>query len=56
MNALTLPKDVLTTANSLSIEGLVRTSCVGLVELALKAVPGVTEATTSLATKWAGVR
>jgi Au+-exporting ATPase len=44
------------TAISLSIEGMSCASCVGRVERALKAVPGVAEATVNLATERASVR
>ncbi|MFC6048312.1 copper ion binding protein, partial [Methylobacterium hispanicum] len=43
-------------AVELSIEGMTCASCVGRVERALKAVPGVAEATVNLATERASVR
>lgn len=45
-----------TAAISLSIEGMTCASCVGRVERALKAVPGVSEAVVNLATEGATVR
>lgn len=43
-------------AIELAVEGMTCASCVGRVERALKAVPGVTEATVNLATERASVR
>ena len=45
-----------TTTLTLPVEGMTCASCVGRVEKALKAVPGVTEATVNLATERATVR
>src|SRR5690606_12589958 len=45
-----------TAAVTLSIEGMTCASCVGRVERALKAVPGVSEAVVNLATEGATVR
>ena len=44
------------TGIELAVEGMTCASCVGRVERALKAVPGVTEATVNLATERASVR
>ena len=48
--------DVPAGAVELAVEGMTCASCVGRVEKALKAVPGVTEATVNLATERATVR
>ncbi|WP_198151094.1 heavy metal translocating P-type ATPase [Hyphomicrobium sulfonivorans] len=48
--------DVLANSVELAIEGMTCASCVGRVEKALKAVPGVTDAAVNLATERASVR
>jgi copper ion binding protein len=48
--------DVADETVELSVEGMTCASCVGRVERALAAVPGVAEASVNLATEWAVVR
>ncbi|QMV01810.1 heavy metal translocating P-type ATPase [Devosia sp. D6-9] len=55
MNAPVLPRNVTAGAISLPIEGMTCASCVGRVERALKAVPGVEAASVNLATERASV-
>ena len=55
MNAPTPMSDPEVTTLSLPIEGMTCASCVGRVERALKAVPGVTEASVNLATERATI-
>ena len=55
MNAPARATDMVSSAFSLPIEGMTCASCVGRVERALKAVPGVTGASVNLATERATV-
>ncbi|MGQ3149184.1 MAG: cation transporter, partial [Agrobacterium sp.] len=56
MNAPVRAADTRNAAISLSIEGMTCASCVGRVERALKAVPGVTSAVVNLATEKATIQ
>ena len=56
MNAPVRTADTRNAAISLSIEGMTCASCVGRVERALKAVPGVADAVVNLATEKASAR
>ena len=55
MNAPVRTADTRNAAISLSIEGMTCASCVGRVERALKAVPGVADAVVNLATEKASI-